>query len=56
MKVNLSLGGIPGMNPVNAMKYAFAGGYACEPLAEKISFEHVQVCPQNFGTLTSSPT
>ena len=54
MKVNLSLGGIPGMNPVNAMKYALAGGYACEPLDGKISFEHVQICPQNFGTVNEA--
>ena len=54
LPVYLSLGGIPGKNPVDAMNYAMAGKFACCPLAGEISFEHVQICPQNFGTVDES--
>ena len=54
MEVNLSLGGIPGKNPVDAMNYAMSGKFACDPLASEISLNHVQICPQNFGTVNEN--
>ena len=39
---------------MDAMNYAMAGKFACNPLASEISLNHVQICPQNFGTVDES--